>query len=57
MGLILKQAGLEFDEAVSMIAGALFELLKNDSPTSTVKRGGYLYQDFTMSVNDNGKSP
>lgn len=55
MGLILKSSSLEFDNAVTTIADALFELLKNDAPTSTVKRGGYLYQDFTYSQNDNGK--
>ncbi len=55
MGLILKSSGLEFDKSITRIAEALFNLLKNDSPTSTIKRGGYLYQDFTYSQTDNGK--
>lgn len=55
MGLILKSSGIAFDESITKIAEALFDLLKNDAPTSTVKRGGYLYQDFTYSKKDNGK--
>ena len=55
MSRILKQASVEFDNAITEISTALFDRLKLDDPTSTVKRGGYLYQDFTYSVNDNGK--
>jgi len=55
MSLTLKSASIEFDTAVSTIAEALYNLLKNDAPDSTIKRGGYLYQDFTYSQTDNGK--
>lgn len=55
MGLILKTSTIEFDNAITTISTALYDLLKTDASTSTVKRGGYLYQDFTYSQNDNGK--
>ena len=55
MARILKGTTIEFDAAITAAADALFNVLKDDAPGSTIKRGGYLYQDFTFSANDNGK--